>query len=145
MDGEILFQYLAVQNDDSITGDCHNYATTGILGPDGEDGLLITFANQYPPGASLLGPERAIKFTPIPPDSYIGIREREKEGGRRWRKPTIVRLSSFIQERKENGGGKVFLYDATGRRIGLDWVGSLTTGIYFLELEKGIRKVIILK
>ncbi len=77
-DGEILFQYLEVVNDDSSTGfppTAHNYATTGIEDYDHSTGIEYTFANYYPPAAAPLDSGRAIKFTTDPPDSFIGINE----------------------------------------------------------------------
>jgi hypothetical protein len=59
-DGVIVFQYNTVNNTDS--GD--NYATVGIESPDGFDGLLYTFNNNYAAGAPILAAGRAIKFTP---------------------------------------------------------------------------------
>jgi hypothetical protein len=75
-DGEILFQYDIVVNDDSSSGFppiAHNYATTGIENYEHSTGIEYTFANSYQPAAALLANGRAIKFTTDPPDSFIGI------------------------------------------------------------------------
>lgn len=60
-DGEILLQYDAVSNIDSVDG----YATVGIESPDQTDGLLYTYFNQYPAGAATLQSGRAIRFLPV--------------------------------------------------------------------------------
>jgi hypothetical protein len=60
-DGVIVLQYNQVGNTDSFD----NYATVGIESPDGFDGLLYTFQNQYPAGAATLGAGRAIRFLPV--------------------------------------------------------------------------------
>ncbi len=59
-DGEILFQYAAVNNNDSNRG----YATVGIQNLDGTDGLLYTYYNRYAPGAPPLANFRAILLRP---------------------------------------------------------------------------------
>ena len=59
-DGEIVFQYSAVSNIDSTDG----YATVGIENQMQDDGVLITFFNQYTPGSTTLVVNRAIRFVP---------------------------------------------------------------------------------
>lgn len=75
-DGEILFQYYEVVNDDSSTGqppNAHNYATVGIENWEHTCGLEYTYANFYPPAAAPIVNGRAIKFTTDPPDTFIGL------------------------------------------------------------------------
>jgi hypothetical protein len=75
-DGEILFQYYEVVNDDSSSGFppiAHNYATTGIENYEHSTGIEYTFANSYPPAAAPLENGRAIKFTTDAPDTFSGI------------------------------------------------------------------------
>ncbi|MBM3288001.1 MAG: T9SS type A sorting domain-containing protein, partial [Candidatus Eisenbacteria bacterium] len=60
-DGPIVFQYMAVTNNDSAD----NYATTGIESPDGTTGILYTFYNTYASGAATLAAGRAIRFVPV--------------------------------------------------------------------------------
>jgi hypothetical protein len=77
-DGEILFQYDTVVNDDSSSGFppiAHNYATTGIENYEHSTGIEYTFANLYPTAAAPLANGRAIKFTTDPPDSFAGVSE----------------------------------------------------------------------
>lgn len=62
-DGEIVFQYKQIQNDDWE----RMYATVGIEDPTETIGLLYTYANHYATGASPLSPGLAIKFTTEPP------------------------------------------------------------------------------
>ena len=59
-DGEILFQYNTVSFPDNTDG----YATIGIENELQDDGILITFFNQYPPGAAQVVAGRAIRFIP---------------------------------------------------------------------------------
>jgi hypothetical protein len=75
-DGPILVQQLLVVNDDTLFENNHNFATVGIQSPDRDDGLEYTFANLYPPAAAVVGPNRAIRFTTNPPDTFIGVKER---------------------------------------------------------------------
>lgn len=65
-DGEILFQYKKIDNDDQW----HNYATVGIEDRDHTNGLEYTYANTYPDAAAPLTDSRAIKFTTDPPDTF---------------------------------------------------------------------------
>ncbi len=58
-DGDILFQYEEVHNNDYAD----NYATIGIENETQTNGLLITFANIYPPTAHEIESETAILFT----------------------------------------------------------------------------------
>ena len=58
-DGEIIFQYKQIVNDDVGT----MYATVGIEDHTEEDGILYTYANEYADGAAPLSPGLAIKFT----------------------------------------------------------------------------------
>jgi hypothetical protein len=70
-DGEILFQYMDITNDDVW----HNYATVGIEDYGHTTGLEYTFANSYPDAAAPLANSRAIKFTTDPPDTFTGVTE----------------------------------------------------------------------
>ncbi len=80
-DGPMLFQYLAVRNDDSVAGeDGHNYATAGIESPDHNEGLEYTFANMYPAAAAVIQPNRAIRFTTNPPDTFTAVGEGRTKG-----------------------------------------------------------------
>jgi hypothetical protein len=60
-DGPILMQYKTVNNTDARDG----YATAGISTPDGTDGLLYTYAADYPSAAATLQSGRAILFQPV--------------------------------------------------------------------------------
>jgi hypothetical protein len=62
-DGEIIFQYKQIVNDDSDK----MYATVGIEDHSEEVGLLYTYSNLYEPGAAPLAPGLAIKFTTAKP------------------------------------------------------------------------------
>lgn len=60
-DGEILFQYETVTNNDPT----YAYATVGIENLDHSDGVLYTFWNYYADGAAPLASGRAIRFMPV--------------------------------------------------------------------------------
>ncbi len=71
-DGIILFQYDAVNNNDSSRG----YATTGIQNLDGTDGLLYTYYNdspraqrRSPPGGPFCSPRKRYR-TFLPATSF---------------------------------------------------------------------------
>ena len=72
-DGEILFQYKKINNDDHW----HNYATVGIEDKEHTAGLEYSYANIYPSAAAPLVNNRAIKFTTDPTDTfpYPGVNE----------------------------------------------------------------------
>jgi len=59
-DGQILIQYQQISNLDQED----NYATIGIENLEQTSGLLMSFANLYPPSVHQLSPESAILFTP---------------------------------------------------------------------------------
>jgi Peptidase family C25/Propeptide_C25/FlgD Ig-like domain len=60
-DGAIIFQYDTVSNTDSRDG----FATVGIQNHDRTDGLLYSYWNQYPSGATPLQSGLAIRFEPL--------------------------------------------------------------------------------
>jgi len=62
-DGEILFLYKQVNNNDHL----RTFATVGIESPDEDDGLQLTYSNVYTDGAAPLCPGLAIKFTTAEP------------------------------------------------------------------------------
>ncbi|MBM3317190.1 MAG: hypothetical protein FJY75_05010, partial [Candidatus Eisenbacteria bacterium] len=62
-DGEILFQYKQIVNDDYQ----RMYATVGIEDHTEEVGLAFSHGNQYAPGAAPLSAGLAIKITTAPP------------------------------------------------------------------------------
>ncbi|MDZ4182911.1 MAG: C25 family cysteine peptidase, partial [Candidatus Cloacimonadaceae bacterium] len=66
-DGDIVIQYHTVDNPGLTT----NYCTVGVENHDQTDGLTYTHANFYPPTATPLQAGLAIKFTTVPPDSYV--------------------------------------------------------------------------
>ncbi|MCX7785626.1 MAG: C25 family cysteine peptidase, partial [candidate division WOR-3 bacterium] len=74
-DGDILFQYHTVFNDDTTYDDNHNYATAGIENYEQTIATQLTFANQYPASVAPIVSGRAVKFTTNPPDTFTSIRE----------------------------------------------------------------------
>ncbi len=74
-DGPIIFQYNTVFNDDSLSSDCHDYATVGIENQNHSTGIEYTFAGRYPSAAAQLVSGRSIKFTTNLPDTFSAINE----------------------------------------------------------------------
>ncbi len=163
-DGEIIFQYHTVKNDDSW----HNYATVGIEDHNHQCGVEYTFANSYPPEASPMRDGRAIKFTTQPPDTFLGTGERY-EG-----MPTLLispnpTFGALVIKLKgidaELSNARLVVYDLAGRYVceipvklpntRIFWDGTDTTdrklsqGLYFLKLSCGnvdiTRKFVILR
>ncbi len=66
-DGDIVFQYHTVDNPGTTT----NYCTVGIENHTQTVGLSYSHSNFYPPTATPLQAGLAVKFTTIPPDSYV--------------------------------------------------------------------------
>jgi hypothetical protein len=67
-DGEIVFQYHDVE---LVERNELNYATVGIQDWDHRCGLEVTYALLYPEAIDSLRPGRAIKFTTVPPDTFL--------------------------------------------------------------------------
>ncbi len=71
-DGEILMQYHTV----TIPSGGHYGATVGIENADHTVGLQYTYGPFRPPTAAALAPGRALRWTPIPPDTlHTGLGE----------------------------------------------------------------------
>lgn len=62
-DGEILFLYRQATNADYL----RQYATIGMESPSEADGLELSYAGLYAPGAAPIGPGLAVKLTTEPP------------------------------------------------------------------------------
>ena len=73
--GIIQFNYHTINNPDAN----NNYSTVGIENPQQSDGLLYTYANNYPASCTQLQNELAIKFTTNPPDNYYAVDEEISE------------------------------------------------------------------
>jgi hypothetical protein len=129
-DGEILFQYLDITNDDVW----HNYATVGIEDYEHTTGLEYTFANSYPDAAAPLANNRAIKFTTDPPDTFTGIKELNSDitpcswlliSPNPFNRTTNIRYMihdlGYIEELRnsdfEMRKPSIRIYDATGRLV----------------------------
>jgi hypothetical protein len=160
-DGEIVYQYNTVFNDDTLSSNCHDAATVGIAGdipPRGVPlGLQVTFADSLSPASAALAPGRAIKFTTDPPDTFAGMRS----------DPSSLRLAAcglsldafptpnhgtFTVRYALGGSGtaSLRLYDVTGNLVStlvsgyhpagsysyslLTTHGSLASGVYLLNL-----------
>jgi len=169
-DGEIIFQYQDITNDDIW----HNYSTVGIENKEHTIGLEYSFDNIYGPGAAVLANNRAIKFTTDPPDTFPGI---EENGQMSMTEPLLAvypnpsRKIVKINFSKELSAKAIVLkiYDVAGRSIktfklptaypllptSLSWDGTndlgqkIPTGIYFLHLKADelniIEKIILMK
>ncbi len=113
-DGPIVVQYQSAQNDDSLWGNSHNYATVGIMSPYHDDGLEYTFAGAYPAAAALVGPSRAIRFTTNPPDTFTAVEEPGPSDPARFViGPNPVRTALAFH----GPAGPVRIYDALGREV----------------------------
>ncbi len=162
-DGEILFQYLVVNDVD----DNNNYATVGIEDEAHRRGLQYAYSNDYPSAASPLTANRAIKITTDPPSVFAG-------GSGSSGLPTRT-IFSAPQPNPANPGTvlrfalpeegivQIELYNALGRRVAVLMNGNqsagshslqlhgeaLPSGIYFAVLRFGretlTQKVLILK
>jgi hypothetical protein len=170
-DGEILFQYKDIDNDDQW----HNYATVGIEDRNHTNGLEYTYANSYPDAAAPLVNNRAIKFTTDPPDTFpFPGSEENQTSPFNSEIPTFEIHPNPFKEKADigyqiSGMGNYTLniYDVTGRKVKqfdnqtirlsdhVTWDGTddrgahLPEGIYFAKLEtdmyKIIRKIILIK
>ncbi len=119
-DGAIECQYLVVQNDDSLHGNCHNFATVGIQSPGHDDGLEYTFAGSYPAAAAEVVPNRAIRFTTNPPDTFTGVRENQgrPELGEKFRvAPNPARNRLVIELSGIKGRARLQVFDVRGREV----------------------------
>ena len=172
-DGEILFQYKDITNDDIW----HNYATVGIENREHTIGLEYTYANVYPDAAAPLANNRAIKFTTDPPDTFPGIEEHNQTSTSNsileiypnpFRQITDIRYQ-MQDARCKMQDISLKIYDVSGRLVRsfnlasdflslastISWDGTddlgrqVTQGIYFIKLEssgfKAIEKVILLR
>ncbi len=120
-DGEIVFQYLDITNDDIW----HNYATVGIENYDHTTGIEYTYANIYPAAAASLADGRAIKFTTDPPDTFTGVSELLTPTGQPnilYTSPNPSRGKLNIRYRIKDTGYtipnlKLAIYDISGRVV----------------------------
>ena len=129
-DGPMLFQYLAVRNDDSVVAeDGHDYATVGIESPDHGDGLEYTFANLYPAAAAVIQPNRAIMFTTNPPDTFTAVREETGDRGQGTEAgfrvlPNPVRRRVLVQLPYAGAARSLRVFDVMGREVRTLAVGT---------------------
>lgn len=169
-DGEIVFQYYRINNDDTW----HDFATVGIENFAHTSGIEYTFANIYPNSAALLENGRAVKFTTDQPDPYPGAEEIHSAGSAKiilavkpnpFRNRATIEINSFQNQKAKIGELKI--YDINGRLIRsfsllpdagtmpcvLSWDGTdqnrhrVPAGVYFISLSDRrnfiIRKIVI--
>lgn len=118
-DGELLFQYKQIVNDDYMT----MYSTVGIEDQSQDVGILYTYCNEYEPGASALAPELAILFTTEPPE-YVGDRA-DRPLSTAATRPFLRLVEGSITTgpchiHYSTGGHELLelaIYDAIGRRV----------------------------
>jgi hypothetical protein len=124
-DGEILFQYKQIVNDD-WTG---MYATVGMEDPTESVALLYSYGNQYQPGAAPLSPGLAIRITTVPP-VYRPVAAGPIASG------PMVRLlgcsvnggeTRLLLDAGRRAVDELAVFDASGRRV-RDLAGDLTGG-----------------
>ncbi len=169
-DGEILFQYKKITNDDVW----HNYATVGIENREHTIGLEYTYANIYPDAAAPLANNRAIKFTTDPPDTFPGIEEHNQTSISNsilevYPNPFRKMLNIKLQIPSTKSQIALKIYDVSGRLVRsfnlasdflplastISWDGTddsgneVPQGVYFLKAEgtnsEEIKKIILLK
>ncbi len=118
-DGSVVCQYLFVQNDDTIWGNSHNYATVGIQNQNHNDGLEWTFAGIYPASAAKILPNRVIKWTTNPPDTFTFILEKDSlDFPFTFRVfPTVATKIVWLEKDIKLQNGTVQIFDVTGREI----------------------------
>ncbi len=148
-DGELIFQYLEVNNVDSV----HYYTTVGIENEDHTMGLQYVYGTEYARNAAPLENGLAIKFTTDPPDTFVtGVKHREIERLSRAFisvRPNVTKdRVTLLYSLGNLNKGKLQVYNATGRlvrelelsgrggsvKIDLRGLGS---GVYFLRLKAG--------
>ncbi len=171
-DGEILFQYKKITNDDIW----HNYATVGIENREHTIGLEYTYNNTYPDAAAPLANNRAIKFTTDPPDTFPGIEEHNQTSTTNsilevYPNPFRNKANIIYCTEQSAQGIGLKIYDVSGRLVrsfpiinlcnpnksvvSVCWNGTddsgkeVPQGVYFLKAEgtdsEEIKKIILLK
>ena len=169
-DGEIIFQYNRIFNDDIW----HDYATCGIEDAGHTTGLEYTFAGIYPAAAAPLADGRAIKFTTDQPDPFPGVGETKTATGEGilfsvypnpFRTQTDIRLL-IIDNRYQitDDSEKITslkIYDISGRlvksfsssdighRLSVTWRcedqsgRAVPPGVYFATLSAGKKTAVV--
>ncbi|MFH1862149.1 MAG: C25 family cysteine peptidase, partial [bacterium] len=162
-DGEIVFQYLEVQDID----DNNNYATVGIEDNGHVRGLQYAYSNDYPDAAAQLEDQRAIKFTTDPPDTLSNFGSSSAAGSvLHFFAPAPNPANPNAELRfalPYSGRVTLTLYNTLGAKVAnlLDrelnagehrltaWGDELSSGVYFAVLrfqgEHRIQKVLFLK
>jgi hypothetical protein len=149
-DGEIVYQYDTVFNDDTLSSNCHDAATVGIANQGQNVGLQVTFADSLSPASAPLAAGRAIKFTTIPPDTFTGVRAEEYGGqlnGRLLEAFPTPNRGAFVIRYGLGGPGiaALRLFDCAGRqaacwrvsgsgRVSVGPEQALPSGVYLLTL-----------
>jgi hypothetical protein len=165
-DGPIIFQYNTVFNDDSLSSDCHNYATVGIENLEHTDGIEYTFAGKYPIPAATIASGRAIKFTTNLPDTFTGVNEDLKNIALRLQSTEILvspnpckSIANILYTIPSESKITINLYDVAGKLVRnlftgqkhvgnyrFQWLNQNTPpGVYFVSLTTQKDKSIIRK
>lgn len=163
-DGDILFQYLIIANTDQL----NNYATVGIQDHDHQRGLGLTYSDYYISSVSVLGPQKAIRFSTTPPDNFLGTEQPPTVAPREFALheafPNPFNPTTELRyDLPERGAVLLRVYDMLGREVAilvddLQEAGSyhakfdgtaLATGLYFARLDAGsqsmVRKLMLVK
>jgi hypothetical protein len=139
-DGEIIFQYYRIVNDDLW----HDYATTGIEDYGHTSGLEYTFANIYPAAAAVLADGRAIKFTTDQPDPFPGVKEINNTPGGKIGltvHPNPSRNRVVFSKGQSAKGIELKIYDITGRLINSFTLGPMPSALCWSVIDQGGRVV----
>ncbi|MBL7191244.1 T9SS type A sorting domain-containing protein [bacterium] len=163
-DGDILFQYLVVNDVDND----NNYSTVGITDYMHQRALQYVFSKQYAVTSDTLRDEMAICISTTPPDFFTGVEEHEILSPLEFRlkgnHPNPFNPMTVISyELRVTSQVKLAVYDVLGREAAVLVDGSLSagpheavfnasglsSGIYFAKLQAGdytgIQKMLLLK
>lgn len=166
-DGDIVIQYHTVDNPGTTT----NYCTVGVENHLQTVGLTYTHANFYPPTATPLQAGLAVKFTTVPPDSYVAnddlVNVAPFSLAQNYPNPfnpnTVISFTA-----KDGGKARLDIFNLKGQTVrilldsevksgthGLAWDGKdasghpVAAGLYFYRLELNgqtqTRKMLLIK
>ncbi|TKJ40753.1 hypothetical protein CEE37_07250 [candidate division LCP-89 bacterium B3_LCP] len=135
-DGEILFQYLVVNDVDEN----NNFATVGIEDEGHNRGLQYAYSNEYPSSSAVLEDGRAIKITTSPPDQFGDVPD--GAGGEideaKFFAPSPNPANPSTSLRfviPHDGYISMILYNAMGQRVATLFDGDMAAGMHRLDVD----------
>jgi len=104
-DGEVLFQYRDIDNQDARAHNDIPFCTIGITGLDGLDGLEYTYWNTYVTGARTIADQMAIRFTTGSPfiTGVVEGRVTDVETGQPLQGVQVISSNGFWSESNADG------------------------------------------